>query len=109
LLTIDVLEKHIVLNASASPEFTIPPNQSYKATIHRVPGDYSSAAFLFAAAALTGSSIDVENLFPNQPDSSIVTLLSQMGAEVKMHGNDVRISGRALKGIDEDMPDLVPT
>ena len=113
LLTIDVLEKHgIVLNVSASlRRFTIPPNQSYKSAVHKVPGDYSSAAFLLAAAALTGSSIGVENLLPNQPDSSIVTLLSQMGAEVKIHGNDVRISGRASKGIEvdaRDMPDLVP-
>jgi 3-phosphoshikimate 1-carboxyvinyltransferase len=113
LLTIDVLEKHgIVLDASRSlRRFTIPPNQSYKAAIHQVPGDYSSAAFLLAAAALTGSSIDVENLFPNQPDISIVKLLSQMGAEVKTHGNNVRILGRALKGIEtdaRDIPDLVP-
>jgi 3-phosphoshikimate 1-carboxyvinyltransferase len=113
LLTIDVLRKHgIVLDASTSlRRFKVPPNQSYKAAIHRVPGDYSSAAFLLAAAALTGSSIDVENLFPNQPDSSIVELLSEMGAEVKTYGNSVRINGGSLKGIEVDVrdtPDLVP-
>jgi len=112
-LTLSVLERHSI-HVEASPnlrKFRIPPGQRYGATTHIVPGDYSSAAFLMAAAALTGSTITIDNLIPDQPDNSIIPLLAQMGVHVETGENQVRIQGGGLKGIDvdaRDIPDLVP-
>jgi len=112
-LTLDVLKKHGI-EVEASPSlrrFRVPPKQRYEATIHKIPGDYSSAAFLMAAAALTGSTITIENLIPDQPDSSIIPLLRQMGVHLEVGEGRVRIEGGGLEGIEadaRDIPDLVP-
>ncbi|MCJ7631333.1 3-phosphoshikimate 1-carboxyvinyltransferase [Candidatus Bathyarchaeota archaeon] len=112
-LTMNILEKHgIKVEASTNlRKFRIPPNQKYRTTTHIVPGDYSSAAFLMAAAAITGSSIGIDNLVPGQPDSSILLYLRQMGISIETVENRVQISGGDLAGIEvdaRDCPDLVP-
>jgi 3-phosphoshikimate 1-carboxyvinyltransferase len=112
-LTISILEKHgIKIEASTNlRKFRIPSNQRYKTATHIVPGDYSSAAFLMAAAAITGSSIGIDNLVPGQPDSSILLYLHQMGISIETVENRVQISGGDLAGIEvdaRDCPDLVP-
>jgi 3-phosphoshikimate 1-carboxyvinyltransferase len=112
-LTLDILKKHgIEIEASPSlRRFRVPPKQRYRATTHIVPGDYSSAAFLMAAAALTGSAIVIGNLIPRQPDSSIIPLLSQMGVRVGVGEDKVQIEGGGLRGVEvdaRDIPDLVP-
>ena len=40
----------------------IPANQTYKPADGKVPGDFSSAAFLLAAAAITNSKVKIDNL-----------------------------------------------
>jgi 3-phosphoshikimate 1-carboxyvinyltransferase len=113
-LTLNILKKHgIVIGASAGlRRFQIPGKQSYTVCDHVVPGDYSSAAFLMAAAALTGSSITIRNLSqePDQPDIEILSILKSMGAEIKVNGEGVTVRGAALRGVDmdaRDIPDLV--
>ncbi len=113
-LTLNILKKHgIVIGASAGlRRFQIPGKQSYSIYDHVVPGDYSSAAFLMAAAALTGSSITIGNLTqePEQPDSEILSILKKMGAKVEVNGEAVTVKGASLRGVDvdaRDIPDLV--
>lgn len=112
-LTLSILEKHgIKVETSTNfRKFRVPPNQRYGIATHIVPGDYSSAAFLMAAAAITGSSIGIDNLVPGQPDSSILMHLRQMGISIETVENRVQISGGDLAGIEvdaTDCPDLVP-
>jgi len=112
-LTLDVLRYHdIAVEVSDNfRSFKIPANQSYSPRDHVVPGDFSSAAFLLAAAALTNSVVTVKNLFQNQPDSEIVKLLSKMGVKLRVSNNAVSLLGGKLKAIDidaRDIPDLVP-
>jgi 3-phosphoshikimate 1-carboxyvinyltransferase len=78
-----------------------------------VHGDYSSAAFPLAAAALLESDVTVGDLVKDcQGDSRIVQILKRMGAKVVRDTHLVRVKGSAeLKGIDidgRDIPDLVP-
>ena len=98
--------------------FHIAGGRSYDLRQFTVPGDFSSASYLLAAAAMTNSTVTVRNLFPSaQGDSRIVELLKEMGAVIQWHKEDgiVAVQGAessGLKGITVDMrenPDLVPT
>lgn len=78
-----------------------------------VHGDYSSAAFLLAAAALTKSDVTVTDLANDcQGDRKILGILRSMGAKIERSKDAVRLRGAFdLKGVDidgADTPDLVP-
>ncbi|MCS7132000.1 MAG: 3-phosphoshikimate 1-carboxyvinyltransferase [Hadesarchaea archaeon] len=94
--------------------FEIPGGQVYRATEFEIPGDFSSAAFPLAAAALVGSGVRVTNLDVRglQGDRRIVDLLREFGADVKVRGTTIEVSrGEELVGIEADcgdVPDLVP-
>lgn len=96
-------------------KFIIPANQYYDLKEYNIPGDFSSASYLLAAAAMGRSQIVVKNLFPSQQgDALIIDVIKKMGAHVdwdKEKGN-VTVQGKTLKGIIFDAgntPDLVPT
>lgn len=95
-------------------EFKIPGGQVFKAIDFKVPGDFSSASFMLAAAALAGGTVRVSNLDVRsaQGDKRIVDLLQEFGVDVKVKGKAVEVSGvEKLSGIDIDCgdnPDLVP-
>ncbi len=81
-------------------------------TTFKIPGDYSSAAFILAAGALHGK-VRVRGLDPRdvQGDRMILDVLCQMGADVKIHGEVIEVSRGDLEGIHvncSDAPDLVP-
>ncbi|MEM2094499.1 MAG: 3-phosphoshikimate 1-carboxyvinyltransferase [Candidatus Bathyarchaeia archaeon] len=114
-LTLNILRRHgIVVNASADLQrFHIPGQQTYSVTEHKVPGDYSSAAFMMAAASMIGSTITIRSLDqePDQPDSEIISILKSMGAKVQVKAGSVEVEGGNLKAADvdcRDTPDLVP-
>jgi len=79
----------------------------------RVEGDWSSAAFLLAAAAVSGGRVTVAGLDPVsvQPDRRIATLLIRMGADVSFTPDAVVAVGANLRGVRVDLrgaPDLAP-
>jgi 3-phosphoshikimate 1-carboxyvinyltransferase len=94
-------------------KFTIEPNQKYKAINYNIEGDYSSASFFFAAAAITKGRIKINNLNPNskQGDKFFLNTLEKMGCLVNYGKDYVEVIGKPLKGITVDMkdyPDIVP-
>ena len=112
-LTLDILRGHgIEVNTSKNfRRFSIPGEQRYAPRDHMVPGDFSSAAFLLAAAAMTNSDVTVGNLFLNQPDNEIINILYKMDVTTNVTNSSVRVLGGKLKGIAIDaknIPDLVP-
>lgn len=114
-MTMEVLAKHGI-KATAAVGFTrllIPSNQNYSPCNHTVPGDFSSAAFLLAAAAITSSRVTVKNLDYQtmQGDKEVLNLLQRMGSAVKVADKFVEIDGGQLTSVDidaKDIPDLVP-
>ncbi len=114
-MTLEVIIKH-GLDGSVNPDLTklwIPPNQNYSPCNHVVPGDFSSAAFLLAAAAVTSSKIKVTNLTYNtsQGDKAILEILADMGGLITVEQDFVTLKGEQLSAIDidaKDIPDLVP-
>lgn len=115
-MTLKILEKHGIYVSASNDErfYFIPSNQAYKPFNHEVPGDYSSATFLLAAAALTKSKIKIIGLKNSsiQADSVIIDVLKNMGAQVKVGENYIEVEGEGeLTGIEFDAknaPDLVP-
>lgn len=92
--------------------FQVKPGQRYEGRDLTVPGDYSSASFIMAAALSTRSTISLLDLPPGDyPDSRILDLVSRMGAEVRSEPGRLILSSSHLKGIDVDcraIGDLVP-
>jgi len=117
-MTQEVLDLHQI-EASISDDYRrihIPGRQTFKQIDSKVPGDFSSAAFLLAAAAITNSRVKINNLNYNttqQGDRAILEILKQMGVNEKICDNSVDIQGveSLLKAVDIDaqnIPDLVP-
>ncbi|MFT3742092.1 MAG: 3-phosphoshikimate 1-carboxyvinyltransferase [Gammaproteobacteria bacterium] len=95
--------------------FKIEGGQRYQAFTTQVAGDFSSASYLIAAACLIGDEIQLKGLNMAEPqgDKRLVMILQQMGADIEILPNSLKIrGGKPLQGmaIDaNDIPDLVPT
>ncbi|MFA5363823.1 MAG: 3-phosphoshikimate 1-carboxyvinyltransferase [Candidatus Bathyarchaeia archaeon] len=114
-MTIDVIKKHGIKTVADSEfsQLTVPANQTYSPCDHVVPGDFSSAAFLLAAAAVTQSKVTIQKLDMNtvQGDKAIVNILADMNATIAVNDHSVEISGTQLQAVNvdaKDIPDLVP-
>jgi len=84
----------------------------FKGGVLRVPGDYSSAAFLMAAGAL-GGYIEIKGLIKNdiQPDRRFIKILERAGAEVAWKRDALRVNRGRIEGFEVDLrdsPDLLP-
>ena len=87
--------------------------QNFKPLNMKIPGDFSSASFLLAAAAITNSCLTVKGLKMSdmQSDKRIIDILQKMGANIQINGNSVTIENADLRGIELDLndtPDLLP-
>ena len=99
--------------------FSVAADQRYRPGEHRVSGDWTTAGYFFAAAALTGGAVSVTNLDPDSPQGErhFPALLGRLGCEVREDPapDGVRVSvrgARRLRGITSDfraMPDAAPT
>ncbi|MCJ7443328.1 MAG: 3-phosphoshikimate 1-carboxyvinyltransferase [Methanotrichaceae archaeon] len=114
-ITLDILkDAGVYVNAQAQ-EFCMPGNQEYNLSNYTIPGDFSSASYPIAAAALTGGEVSIKGLISSkQGDSAIVGILKSMGAEISWieEKGELKIKGGNLKGVEVDAsmtPDLVPT
>lgn len=107
-VTVDVLKLFgIEISESTDedglPVYTIKGGQKYRSANCAVEGDYSQAAFFFAANAL-GSEVEIDNLNENsvQGDKKILEIINKIGYN--------KINGRlsAFTADVTDTPDLAP-
>ncbi len=94
--------------------YDIPGNQKYKLDEYTIEGDYSSACYFAAIAALTHSSISLSNLKVDstQGDRFFFEILKQMGNEISYINNQIIVKGRGVKPLNVDMemcPDQAQT
>lgn len=95
--------------------FQIPGNQRYQPCDTVIPGDFSSASYFIAAAALTQGHMELTGLDMQDPqgDKRLITILQEMGADIETRDQLVVIrGGRPLNGMRvdaNDIPDMVPT
>ncbi len=92
--------------------FSIRGNQSYRACVYRVEGDWSAAAFLLVAGATAGD-VKVTGLNPNsfQADKAIMEALEMAGADLAIERDYVSVERNELKAFEidaRDCPDLFP-
>jgi 3-phosphoshikimate 1-carboxyvinyltransferase len=111
--TLEVLARHRVRATRRGRRFSIPGGQHYHGARMSVPGDASSAAYLWAAGALTGGPVEVRGVPPHWPqaDLAILDLLGKAGAKVRRSSQGATVSGSALRGFTVDLgdaPDLYP-
>jgi len=111
--TLAVLRFHRVRVDRRGRQFRIPGGQSYSGRGMTVPGDASSAAYLWAAAALTGGCVTVRGVSTDWPqaDLAILPILRQAGARVRVRRDGATVEGGTLRPFSVDLtgaPDLYP-
>lgn len=94
--------------------YYIPAGQHYQKNHYVIEGDFSSAGYFFAIAALTQSTITLKNLVPHsaQADRKLLHILSQMGNEIHTSAWGITIIGKQILPLSLDMqecPDQVQT
>ncbi len=94
--------------------YKVAAQQKYEMKEYLVEGDFSSAGYFFAIAALTKSKLTLKNLNPKskQGDLEFVKILETMGNQISYGENEISISGIGIKPIDvnmENCPDQVQT
>ncbi len=122
-ITLDVLNTFGIY-IQEDPEkrkFYITNEQNYRAQSYEIPGDFSSMAFIIAAAVLSSkqSNVIINNLsmLNHQGDKRIINILKGMGANIEFDEdkNQVIVKGslltHPLNGLEIDcseIPDLFP-
>ncbi len=111
--TIATLAARGIRVVSDGREFRIPGGQAYAPGRISVPGDASSAAYLWAAAAATGGKVAVAGLTDALPqaDLAILSVLRSMGATVGPADGAIAVEGPLSGPITCDLtdsPDLFP-
>lgn len=112
-ITLDMLKQFGGEVDEKDSRFSLRGSQRLRRDSYTVPGDYSSAAFLFAAAAVTDGTVTVRNLDPEsvQGDREILDHLRAFGAKVSRTPDTVTVGGGKLAGTEIDVgdtPDLFP-
>lgn len=112
-ITIDMMKSFGVKVDEGNGNYKV-KRGSYRAIDYTIEGDFSSASYFFAAAAITGGSILVKGLNAKslQADTYILDILKMMGCKIEKSSNRIKISGKANKPINIDLgnyPDIVPT
>lgn len=115
MLTLEVMKQHGIRSEITSDvtKISIASRPRYSPFRHVVHGDWSSAAFLLAASAVTRSPVVVRDLrqSQNEPDAAFLRILSQMGVTAHSVEDGFVLEDSRLKGarIDiRDCPDLGP-
>ena len=125
-ITLDVLKSFGIkiqekIDENRKGKYIIESQQKFRPQSYTIPGDFSSAAFVIAAAVISqeDSYVVINNLnFQNpQGDKKIIAILRDMGANIEIFQNESKITIKGgtnrypLKGIAIDcseIPDLFP-
>jgi len=115
-ITLDVMEKFgAKVQRTGYERFVVSPVDRYAARRYTVEGDYSSASYFFAIAAVCGGRVLVKNLAKDsvQGDRRFLDALAGMGCRVTYGKDGVTVERSGdLSGITFDMsssPDTVQT
>ncbi len=91
--------------------FSVKPNQKYVGRNYKIEADASAACYFYAAAAILGIRVTVENIFSSsmQGDIGFVDILRKMGCKTEETQRGLSVTGPEkgkLRGISVDMHDI---
>lgn len=94
--------------------YSVKGGQDYLQKDYVVEGDYSSAGYFLGLAALTKSTVILNNLSKNslQADRNFIDILEKLGSKISYSNNSLKITGAGVKAINIDMencPDQAQT
>ena len=107
-MTIDAMRSFgVSVENDGYKRYAVPSGQAYHATEYTVEGDFSSAAYFFAIAALTRSTLTLTNLNPKtyQADAGFLKILENMGNDVTYGERSITIAGKCVRAVSVDMQD----
>lgn len=114
-ITLDIMRTFgVSVENDSYQNFSVQAGQIYKSQTYKVEGDWSSASYFLAAAAVTGGNITLSGVNPDsvQGDAQFPAVLEKMGCKVKKTADSLQLTGSSLKGITvnmNSMPDAVQT
>jgi 3-phosphoshikimate 1-carboxyvinyltransferase len=115
-ITLDVMSAFGArIERTGYERFAVSPQHHYRGRTCAIEGDYSSASYFFALAAICGGKVTVKNLAPAsvQGDRRFLNALQAMGCTVTWGTESVTVeNGGEIRGIEFDMatsPDTVQT
>ncbi len=92
--------------------FRVAPASFSSLPIYAIESDASAASYFFAAPAICGGTVRVENIScrSKQGDIAFLDVLRQMGCTVAETGDAIRVTCQSpLSGVDVDMRDIPDT
>jgi 3-phosphoshikimate 1-carboxyvinyltransferase len=112
-MTIAVMQDFgIEIERSEYSKFIIRPTKYLSLSTYMIESDASAASYFFAAPAICGGTVRVENIsrHSKQGDTAFPDVLQQMGCLVDEADHCVRVTGNSkLQGVDVDMRDIPDT
>lgn len=113
-ITIEMMNEWGVTVDNNNYQSYVVPSGAYKMLDYVVEGDYSAAGYFAGIAALTGSTIILENLesHSTQGDKHFLEILAKMGNNITFEAGRVMIEGKGVLPITVDMencPDQAQT
>lgn len=104
----------VLVDNQGYKEYHIPAGQAYGMSDYRIEGDFSSAGYFAALAALTKSTITLRNMNPHsaQGDRQFLAILEQMGSTITSGVNSIMIQGKGVRPVEVNMeacPDQAQT
>jgi 3-phosphoshikimate 1-carboxyvinyltransferase len=114
-ITCGVMRRFGVEFSTGAGRFAVPAGASYRPATIDIEGDWSSASYFLAAAAIAPGRVEVTGLADDseQGDRRFAALLEEAGCRVERRKDSVVVTGAAgLRGFDADLadcPDIAPT
>jgi len=103
----------VTVEREAYQRFVIRPARYRALPDYTIESDASAASYFFAAAAILGGRVRVENLTrrSKQGDMAFLEVLQEMGCQVEAGAGYVEVGGPAgpLRGVDLDLRDIPDT
>ena len=92
--------------------FTVHPTSYLPVTNYSIESDASAASYFFAAPAICGGTVRVENIsrLSKQGDITFLDILQEMGCIINEGDSFIEVAGtNTLTGVDADMRDIPDT
>jgi len=112
-MTISVMRDfRVAVNRDGYTRFIIQPSIFLPLSSYAIESDASAASYFFAAPAICGGTVTVQNISRSsvQGDVAFLDVLAQMGCAVEEIGNCIQVANTSeLRGVDVDMRDIPDT